>query len=96
MGTFCKFYHFRDLTKMIIDIDTLCFARLHSSSDGHGKIFPSRISKNVLQLSGVPYFNIFAIISGNVSLYFVKCALVSIDLLNVHIRYFLLITRVMQ
>ena len=96
MGTFCKFYHFRDLTKMIINADTLCFARLHSSSYNHSKIFPSHISKNELQFPGVPYFYIFAVISSNVSLYFVKCALVGIDLLNVHIRYFLLITMVMQ
>ena len=81
---------------MVINVDTLCFARLHGSSYSHSKILPSCISKNVLQFSGIPYFNIFAVISSNVSLYFVKSALVGIDLLNVHIRLFFLITSVMQ
>ena len=71
---------------MIINVDTLCFARLHGSPDSHGEILPSCISKNVLQLSSIPHFNIFAAIPGNVPFYFVKCTFVCVDLLNVHIR----------
>ena len=39
---------------MIVDTDTQCFARLHSTSDSGHEIFPSGISQHLLQLSGIP------------------------------------------
>ena len=36
--------HFREVTKMIIKIDSLCFTRIYSSSYGNKKILPSRIA----------------------------------------------------
>ena len=41
--TLTDLYHFRDLTKMIRNLNTTCFTGFHCTNNGFIKIFPSLI-----------------------------------------------------
>lgn len=59
LAPFTDSYHFRNLTKMIIYIDSLRFTRIYRSSDCCNEIFPASITKQFLQVSGEPDLNLF-------------------------------------
>ena len=65
--------HFRDITKMVINIDSLRFTRFDSPIDCYLKILPSCISQEWLKIPGEPYFYfLFTAIAFNVRSYRVK------------------------
>ena len=58
-STLCAFgqnYHFRDLTKMVVSIDSQRFAGFYGTTYSANEILPPRISKHLLEFTGVPYF----------------------------------------
>jgi len=84
-STLCKFYHFRDLTKMIIYIDILTFTRFHGSIDSRQEVLPPGISKYLLQVTGKPDLHLLlAVITLNIGSNRIKCSLVLHYTLFVH------------
>lgn len=60
-------YHFRGLTKMVIDIDSLCFTRIDSTAYCNHKILPTGLAKQFLKFSSEPDFNLLlAVFARNV------------------------------
>ncbi len=53
-------YHFRDLTKMIIHIDSLRFTGFYGSTYGNREVLPSCISQQFLKFSSEPHLNLLA------------------------------------
>ena len=78
--------HFRDLTKMVINADSLCFTRFNSPVDCHLKVFPSCISQEWLKIPCEPNFHfVFTAIAFNIRSYRIKWGFVLDDTLFVHI-----------
>ena len=57
LPSFTNLYHFRDITKMIIDVDILRLTGLFRTLDSYSKILPTSISAYTLQFTCVPHLH---------------------------------------
>ena len=79
------FYHFREVTKMVIYVDILIVTRFDCSIDGRQEVLPSGISKHLLQVTGKPDLHLLlAIVTLDISGNSIKRSFVLYYTLFVH------------